>query len=72
MAQIFISHSQRDEQAKDFFYRAFSGTAVLPIWMEYEGAPTNSIDEEIERKIQASNAVFFLLPFGARLDLFDH
>ncbi len=30
MAQIFISHSQRDEQAKNFFYRAFSGTAVLP------------------------------------------
>ena len=60
MAQIFISHSQRDEQAKDFFYRAFSGTAVRPIWMEYEGAATSSIDEEIERKIQASNAVFFL------------
>ena len=61
MAQIFISHSQRDEQAKNFFYRAFSGTSVLPIWMEYEGAPTSSIDEEIERKIQTSNAVFFLL-----------
>lgn len=61
MAQIFISHSQRDEQAKNFFYRAFSGTAVLPIWMEYEGAPTKTIDEEVERKIQASNAVFFLL-----------
>lgn len=61
MAQIFISHSQRDEQAKNFFYRAFSGTAVLPIWMEYEGATTSSIDDEIERKIQASNAVFFLL-----------
>lgn len=61
MAQIFISHSQRDEQAKNFFYRAFSGTAVRPIWMEYEGAPTKTIDEEIERKIQASNAVFFLL-----------
>lgn len=61
MAQIFISHSQRDEQAKNFFYRAFSGTSVLPIWMEYEGTPTSSIDEEIERKILASNAVFFLL-----------
>jgi hypothetical protein len=61
MAQIFISHSQRDEQAKNFFYRAFSGTAVFPIWMEYEGAPTSSIDEEIERKIQASSAVFFIL-----------
>lgn len=29
--------------------------------MEYEGAPTKTIDEEIERKIQASNAVFSLL-----------
>ncbi len=29
--------------------------------MEYEGAPSNCIDEEIERKIQASSAVFFLL-----------
>jgi DNA-directed RNA polymerase subunit RPC12/RpoP len=61
MTQIFISHSRRDEQAKNFFYRAFSGTAVRPIWMEYEGTPSKTIDEEIERKIQASNAVFFLL-----------
>ena len=61
MARIFISHSQRDEEAKNFFYRAFSGTAVLPIWMEYERTPISSIDEEIERKIQSSNAVFFLL-----------
>jgi hypothetical protein len=61
MAQIFISHSQRDEPVKNFFYRAFSGTAVLPIWMEYEDAATSSIDEVIERKIQASSAVFFLL-----------
>jgi hypothetical protein len=61
MAQIFVSHSQRDEEAKNFFYRAFSGTAVLPIWMEYERTPISSIDEGIERKIQSSNAVFFLL-----------
>jgi hypothetical protein len=61
MGQIFISHSRRDEQTKSFFYSAFSGTAVLPIWMEYEDAPTSSIDEIIERKLQASSAVFFLL-----------
>lgn len=61
MSQVFISHSRRDEQTKNFFYRAFSGTAVLPIWMEYEKPPTSSIDEAIERKIQVSSAVFFLL-----------
>lgn len=70
MAQIFISHSQRDEQAKNFFYRAFSGTSVLPIWMEYEGEPTSSIDQEIERKIQASGAVFFLLSESVEKILF--
>jgi hypothetical protein len=61
MAQIFISHSRRDEQTKNFFYRTFSGTAVLPIWMEYEDAPTSSIDQAIERRIHGSNAVFILL-----------
>lgn len=61
MSQIFNSHSQRDEVTKSFFYRAFSGTSVLPIWQEYEERPARPIDEEIERKIQASAAVFILL-----------
>jgi hypothetical protein len=61
MSQIFNSHSQRDEEIKSFFYRAFSGTSVLPKWQEYEEQPTRPVDEEIELKIQASSAVFVLL-----------
>ena len=61
MSQIFNSHSQRDEGIKSFFYRAFSGTSVLPIWQEYEERPSRPVDEEIERKIQASSALFVLL-----------
>jgi|ERR1043166_734020 hypothetical protein len=61
MSQIFNSHSQRDEGIKSFFYRAFSGTSVLPIWQEYEERPSRPVDEEIERKIEASSAVFVLL-----------
>lgn len=61
MARIFNSHSQRDERIKDFFYRAFSGTSVIPHWQEYEDSPTGPMDVEIERKIQESSAVFILL-----------
>ena len=61
MAQIFNSHSQRDEEIKNFFYRAFSGTGVVPIWQEYEDKLCGPVDVEIERKIKASSAVFVLL-----------
>src|ERR1044072_553187 len=61
MAQIFNSHSQRDEDIKNHFYRAFSGTSVVPIWQEYEKPLSVPVDVVIERKIQSSSAVFVLL-----------
>lgn len=62
MAQIFISHSQRDRQIVDFFLRAFAGTKVKPVFQELEKEPVNGVTEkEITRNIDASNAVFVLL-----------
>jgi len=62
MAQIFISHSQRDRKIVDFFLRAFAGTKVKPIFQELEKEPVLGVTEkEITRNIEASNAVFVLL-----------
>lgn len=62
MAQIFISHSQRDRDIVDFFLRAFAGTKVRPIFQELEKEPVLGVTEkEIMRNIEASNAVFVLL-----------
>lgn len=62
MAQIFISHSQRDRHLVDFFLRAFAGTKVKPLFQELEKEPVSGITEkEITRNIEASNAVFVLL-----------
>ncbi|HYX72384.1 MAG TPA: hypothetical protein VE732_06410 [Nitrososphaera sp.] len=62
MAQIFISHSQRDERIKDLFLRAFRGTGVADIYQEYEDAPPTGVTAEIiERNIEASSALFVLL-----------
>lgn len=62
MAQIFISHSQRDEDIKDLFLRAFRGTGVTDIYQEYEDAPPTGVTAEIiERNIEASSALFVLL-----------
>src|SRR2546428_9209946 len=62
MAQIFISHSQRDERIKDLFLRAFRGSGVNDIYREYEDAPPTGVTAEIiERDIELSAAVFVLL-----------
>jgi hypothetical protein len=62
VAQIFISHSQRDEDIKDLFLRAFRGTGVTDIYQEYEDAPPTGVTAEIiERNIEASSALFVLL-----------
>jgi hypothetical protein len=53
MAQILISHSQRDE---------LRGTGVTDLWREYEDAsPTGIKAEDITRDIELSSAVFVLL-----------
>lgn len=62
MAQIFISHSQRDETIKNLFLRAFRGSGVQDIYREYENAPATGVSAELIRQdIELSSAVFVLL-----------
>ena len=62
MAQIFISHSQRDKPLVDFFLEAFAGTKVKPHLEEFERElPSGVTAQKIENDIRASNAVFILL-----------
>jgi len=62
MAQIFVSHSQRDKNIVHFFLEGFAGTKVKPHLEEFEKAPPTGVTaDKIERDIQASNAVFVLL-----------
>lgn len=62
MAQIFISHSQRDEWIKNLFFRAFCDTNVTHIFKEYDEAPPTGINAEIiARDIEGSSALFVLL-----------
>lgn len=62
MAQIFISHSQRDEDIKNLFLRAFRGSGVTDLYREYEDAPPTGVKaEDITRDIEFSSAVFVLL-----------
>ncbi|MHB1680770.1 MAG: hypothetical protein ACYCTB_09750 [bacterium] len=63
MAEIFISHSQLDDELKNFFAKVFSSTKVRAIWEEYEKIinlePITS--EKIIEDIKRSNAVFIIL-----------
>ncbi len=62
MAQIFVSHSQRDKDIIHFFLEAFAGTKVKPLLEELEKEPpTGAMAEKIDPDIQSSNAVFVLL-----------
>ena len=62
MAQIFISHSQRDKPLIDFLLKAFAGTKVKPHLEELEkDLPTGITARKIQNDIQFSNAVFILL-----------
>jgi hypothetical protein len=62
MAQIFVSHSQRDTEIIHFFLEAFAGTKVKLHLEELEReVPSGVTAEKIERDIQVSNAVFVLL-----------
>jgi hypothetical protein len=62
MAQIFISHSQRDDEIISFFLKAFAGTNVKPILQEFEKEPPERVTAGLtEQNIQKSNAVFVLL-----------
>lgn len=62
MAQIFVSHSQKDKDLIHFFLEAFAGTHVKPHLEELQDqAPTGVTAERIKGDIQASNVVFVLL-----------
>ena len=62
MAQIFISHSRKDEHFRNFFSKAFAGTRVKAIFEElekiYRGF-TNSLS--VAKAIKDSKAVFIIL-----------
>lgn len=71
MAQIFISHSARDEALKNFFNQAFATSAVNAKYEEieqlYKGAITT---QAIEQDITFSSAIFVLL--SQNVDSLDH
>jgi hypothetical protein len=62
MAQIFVSHSQKDKEIIHFFLEAFAGTRVKPHLEELEKPlPTGMTASKIAQDIQSSNAVFVVL-----------
>lgn len=62
MAQIFISHSQKDEDFKYFFLKAFAATRVKPVFEEVEKIVKGTITrDDVGRDIENSRAVFVIL-----------
>lgn len=62
MAQIFISHSQKDKEIISLFTKAFSVTSVISKFEELEKLCGQKIDQEnIRNDIKRSGAVFILL-----------
>lgn len=62
MAQIFISHSARDKEVKDFFNLAFATSSVNAKYEEIEQLYRGTITtQQIEQDITLSSAVFVLL-----------
>ncbi len=65
MAQIFVSHSSRDRDLRDFFSNAFAGTKVKAVFEEFEKFPIGKTDKitvsKVSADIESSNAVFVIL-----------
>jgi hypothetical protein len=62
MAQIFISHSQKDKNLRDFLSNAFAGTKVKPIFEEFEKIFRGIVTSvHIAKDIENSKAVFVIL-----------
>jgi hypothetical protein len=62
MAQIFISHSQQDEEFKNLFLKAFSGTQVKSIFEEFERIMKGKITRDaVARDVENSRALFVIL-----------
>lgn len=60
MAQIFISHSQYDEDIRKYFDEIFAGTKVRAVRLEFErfNVPPSKF---VMKQIRASDAIFILL-----------
>jgi len=62
IAQIFVSHSQKDENFQSFFSKAFAGTNVKAVFEEFEKISKGKITrDDIGRDIENSRAVFVIL-----------
>ncbi len=62
MAQIFVSHSKRDQDLVGFFSSAFAGTKVKAVFEEFEKILTGEITSpKVMQDIENSNAVFVIL-----------
>jgi hypothetical protein len=71
MAQIFISHSARDQELKNFFNQAFATSSVYAKYEEIEQLYKGTITTEmIQQDITFSNAVLVLL--SQNVDSLDH
>jgi hypothetical protein len=71
MAQIFISHSAKDEDLVAFLSKAFASTPVKAMFAEFEAilkGPANA--QRIAQDIRGSNAVFVLL--GRQVEELKH
>ncbi|MDQ1591604.1 MAG: hypothetical protein QOG71_2231 [Pyrinomonadaceae bacterium] len=62
MAQIFISHSAKDDDLKNFFNKGFATSSVTAKYEEIEQLLKGTITTEaIKQDISVSNAIFVLL-----------
>lgn len=62
MAQIFISHSEKDKDLRNFFSNAFAGTKVKAVFEEFEKILTGKVtSKQIGEDIENSKAVFVVL-----------
>lgn len=62
MAQIFVSHSSKDKDLRNFFSNAFTPTKVRGVFEEFEKIFTNKVtSEQISKDIENSKAVFVIL-----------
>jgi len=64
MAQIFVSHSQKDKDLVSFFSSAFAGTNVRAIFEEFEKIIKDKdkvTSKHIIKDIESSKAVFVIL-----------
>ena len=62
LAQIFVSHSQRDRELKGFFSEAFATSNVRAIYEEFERILGKKVTaEQISKDIESSRALFVIL-----------